>query len=234
MARAVPPERFGKLIEAATKVFVERGYRQTQMSEVADALGLAKGTLYGYVESKESLFDAAVRFSDQVNVTAPERLPLPTPPLASTANYIRDRLASEASELRLVAALAHPPAKADRAREFESIVRDLYRRMSRNRRAIKLVDRCAPEHPELAAVWFQQGRWAQVELLAEYVRRRSASGYLREVPSIPLAARMMLETITLWAVHMPWDPAPRAFGDHDVEDAVVDLVVHAYIKESRR
>jgi AcrR family transcriptional regulator len=52
------------LIEVATQTFVARGYRLTQMSDVAEALGVAKGTLYGYVESKEALFDAAVRLAD--------------------------------------------------------------------------------------------------------------------------------------------------------------------------
>jgi hypothetical protein len=29
---------------------------------------------------------------------------------------------------------------------------------------------------------------------------------------------------------MPWDASPRAFADDEVEDAVVDMLVHAYTK----
>ncbi len=72
------------------------------------------------------------------------------------------------------------------------------------------------------------GRWGQVALLAAYLERRIAEGSLRAVPSVPLAARMVLETIATWAIHMPWDPSPRPFADADVEDAVVDMLVHAY------
>lgn len=34
------------LIDAATGVFIAQGYRRTQMSDIAEAMGLAKGTVY--------------------------------------------------------------------------------------------------------------------------------------------------------------------------------------------
>ena len=232
MARNIPAERFAALIEAATRTFVARGYRQTQMSDVADALGVAKGTLYRYVDSKEGLLDAAVRFADgHLALPAPTAFPLPTPAAGSTAGHVRDRLEEEVGTLELCAALAR---SAPEPAEFERIVRDLFRRMSRNRRALKLVDRCAVDHPELAAVWFEEGRWGQVALLSRYLERGIAAGHLRAVPSIPLAARMVLETIALWAIHLPWDPSPRPYDDAEVEDAVVDLLVHAHVKEPPR
>jgi AcrR family transcriptional regulator len=222
------------LIQVATKTFVSRGYRLTQMSDVAEALGVAKGTLYGYVESKEALFDAAVRFADGLGAE-PEvgELPLPTPPDGSTVEYIQQRLLEEARELELVKALSRPKGTRAKPDEFENIVRDLFRCMSRNRRALKLVDRCAIDHPGLASVWFEQGRYGQVELLASYLERRASEGKVRSVP-YPLSARMALETIALWAIHMPWDPSPRPFADDEVENAVVDLLVHAYAKEKTR
>jgi len=54
MVRRVPEARFAQLIEAATRVFIEQGYRRTQMADIAEALGVAKGTLYGYVENGQS------------------------------------------------------------------------------------------------------------------------------------------------------------------------------------
>lgn len=232
MVRTVPAGRFKRLIDVATSTFVARGYRLTQMSDVAEALGVAKGTLYGYVESKEALFDAAVRFADgQADAPEPSGLPFPTPPAGSTVAYVRARLMEEARELELVRVLAMPAGTRVKSDELEVIVRDLFRRMSRNRRALKLVDRCAVDHPELASVWFEEGRWGQVALLASYLERRIAQGRLRAVPNVQLAARMLLETIALWAIHLPWDPSPRPFAEGEVENAVVDMLVHAHAKE---
>lgn len=232
MARSIPEDRFARLIEVATRTFVARGFRLTQMSDVAQALGVAKGTLYGYVESKEALFDAAVRFADAQGVAPePGTLPLPTPAAGSTVRYIQARLLDEARELELVRALSRPKGARTKPNELESIVRDLYRRMSRNRRALKLVDRCAVDFPELAAVWFEQGRYSQVALLATYLEKRIDEGKVRPVPNVQLAARMVLETVALWAIHMPWDASPHPVAEDDVESAVVDMLIHAYAKE---
>jgi AcrR family transcriptional regulator len=52
--------RRAEILDAAVTVFAGRGYRDTNLQDVADALGVAKGTLYLYYPSKEELFLAAV------------------------------------------------------------------------------------------------------------------------------------------------------------------------------
>ena len=66
MARQIPSHRFSELVHAGTGVFIEFGYQRAQMADVASALGVAKGTLYGYVESKEALFLLCTRYCDTV------------------------------------------------------------------------------------------------------------------------------------------------------------------------
>jgi AcrR family transcriptional regulator len=48
-------EREDQLLETATRLFKEKGYHNTSMQDLADALGLQKGSLYYYIESKEEL-----------------------------------------------------------------------------------------------------------------------------------------------------------------------------------
>lgn len=66
------------------------------MAAVAEALGVAKGTVYRYVESKEALVDAVVRFADE---DAPDlreiSLPLAIPDATGTIRFIRERLERE-------------------------------------------------------------------------------------------------------------------------------------------
>lgn len=49
-------EREAKIIAAAETLLTEKGYYAINMDEVAHAVGLAKGTLYLYVKTKEELF----------------------------------------------------------------------------------------------------------------------------------------------------------------------------------
>ena len=156
--------------------------------------------------------------------------PIQTPPAGATVKRLEDRIAKEAADLRLVQVVAAEPGP-DAASELRDVLVDLYRRASRNRFAIKLADRCASDHPDLAGVWFGRGRWAQHELLMHYMQTRIAAGKLRPVPSIPVAARTALETVAFWAVHRHWDPSPQSIEEDAVETAVVDLLVHSLIQE---
>jgi AcrR family transcriptional regulator len=49
-----------EILDAAAKVFAERGYADTDVQIVADGLGVGKGTVYRYFASKRELFLAAV------------------------------------------------------------------------------------------------------------------------------------------------------------------------------
>lgn len=221
MARQIPSDRFASLIAAGTETFVAQGYRRTQMQDVAEALGVAKGTVYATVSSKEALFLACVRFAD--GIEPPPDLtswPLPAPAGGELLALVAQRLA-EVSELALHGVAGAEPGSP--VAEIELIVTDLMRRLARHRRAIKLVDRCAPEIPELAELWFGAGRARLVGQLRDYLVLRAEQGLLKS-PANPalwdVVARTIVETCVLWAVHLAWDPAPTAFQSAAAGDDV--------------
>jgi AcrR family transcriptional regulator len=233
MARAIPPDRFQQLIDCATRVFIERGYAHTQMADVAEAMGVGKGTLYLYVESKDALFDLVVRSADSESpFTTPPQLPIPTPRPGATLQHVRHRVAKQPPLPTLLAALARKRVTDPRA-ELTEIVREMYRTLSGNRRGIKLMDRSAQFHPELAAVWFTGARGALMEALATYLESRIRLKLFRSVPDTAVAARVILEMIVTWAVHRHWDPSPQAIDDQVAEDTVVQFIVGGLMKEVR-
>jgi AcrR family transcriptional regulator len=54
-ASRAPRRRDGDVLEAAVKVFYERGYSDATVQDVADELGILKGSLYHYIDTKEDL-----------------------------------------------------------------------------------------------------------------------------------------------------------------------------------
>jgi AcrR family transcriptional regulator len=52
-----PPRkrRDREVVDAAAQIFYERGYADASVQDVADALGILKGSLYHYIETKEDL-----------------------------------------------------------------------------------------------------------------------------------------------------------------------------------
>jgi AcrR family transcriptional regulator len=229
MARRIPEHRFEELVRAATEVFIERGYRRTQMSDVAEAVGVAKGTLYGYVESKDALLALCLRVADDPGpIPVPEVLPLASPAPGSLRAQITQALKQGNRQPRLEAALERAEAE-DPAEEMRGVLEELYDLILANRHRVKLLDRCA-DHPELGAIWQEQGREVPRAALARYLERRADAGRIPRPSNPRLAARILLETVTTWALHIHWDRAPERYDPAEARDAVIDLLVRGFTR----
>ena len=231
MARTRPNDRIERLVDVAAEVFIEQGYARTQMADVAAALGVAKGTLYLYVESKEALFDLVARYADVEQPFAKlPALPVRTPKAGATVKFVRERLAQGQVPRALAQALSRSRVGDVRA-ECEAIVRELYDTLAKNRRGIKLIDRSARDYPELAALWFEGARGGLVTALVRYLEDRARRKAIRPMRDSTVTARLVVETLVFWAVHRHWDAHPQAVDDAVAEEAVVRFVLDALTKE---
>ncbi len=226
MARRIPEKRFDELVDAATEVFIARGYRLTQMSDIAEAVGVAKGTLYGYVESKDALFLLCLVYADrEVPLERPAELPVRKPRAGELAALIKQRVSGQSTPPALSEALGRERADDPRA-ELEAVVREFYRILERFCRTIKLMDRCS-DHPELGDVWQTEGREAPRAALVRYLEMRMQAGQLRRVANVRLAARMIIEVTTTWAIHIKWDRSPEDFDPDEARENAIDFLVSA-------
>jgi AcrR family transcriptional regulator len=55
------PNRWADVTEAAAKIFRDKGYHAATLEDVADEVGMLKGSLYNYITTKEDLLFAVVR-----------------------------------------------------------------------------------------------------------------------------------------------------------------------------
>ncbi len=68
MPKVVPEykeEAKSRILEAANKVFAEKGYHEATMDDIAKRLGVSKGAIYLYFPSKEDLFEAMCKTAPQ-------------------------------------------------------------------------------------------------------------------------------------------------------------------------
>lgn len=73
-------DRRERLLEVAARVFSERGYRGASMQDLANSLGILKGSIYAHIESKEDLLFEIVdrgadRFIDRLKAVASKDAP---------------------------------------------------------------------------------------------------------------------------------------------------------------
>lgn len=225
MPRVTPPDRLEKLLDAAATAFVQHGFQRTQMDDIAERLGVSKGTVYRSVDSKETLFAAVIAWGD-----TPEQIPdgviAPGTDAAAMATTVAADLAEAVSGLELTAIVTgrrRLRSAGGFGDEVESVTTGLCQLMRRRRIAIMVIDRCACEIPELAAIWFGDGRYALVDLWQAYLDQRSA--HLTNDVDTAILARTAVELITTWTVKMPWDPAPRPYPD-DTTAACATMIRH--------
>jgi AcrR family transcriptional regulator len=228
MARPRPPDRLEHLAASAVKVFTARGYRRAQMADVAREMGVAPGTLYLYVESKEALFDLAVRYSlANGEGELPNSLPIPTPAPGTLAAHVRARLARATALPSLAAALSgdSPP---DARAEFLAILGELYDAAAHFRQARNLLVATALDWPELPAIWYDDVRRGLNRRLIQYLERRIEQQLLRELPDVAAGARLIGETVAWFARNRYRDPSASAIDDDTARRTVLHVLTHAF------
>lgn len=53
--------RWLELLDAAAEIFYEKGYDATSLQDIADSVGILKGSIYYYIETKQDLLDQLLR-----------------------------------------------------------------------------------------------------------------------------------------------------------------------------
>lgn len=224
MARKRPEGGLDRLLDAATRVFVARGYRRTQMTDVAREMGVSAGTLYAYVEGKEALFHLLV---DRAFTGAPAEappLPVRTPAPGETLARLRERLAQETTLPRLAAASTKARA-SDPRRELEAVLTELYDLIERTRSGTALIERSALDMPSLATLFYVEVRRELIARLTRYLEKRIRGRQLRRVPEPAAVARLIVETTTWFARHRLRDADATAIDDATARVTAIDFLL---------
>jgi AcrR family transcriptional regulator len=223
-------DRLPELVDAATAVFAEKGYKATQMADVAAAMGVAAGSLYNYVEGKEGLFALCLDSMMREGTVPPDlTLPLATPPLEVTLRRLDERAAAWLELRALNAALRGQPPEGGAGGELAAVVAELYDLVGRTREAIDMIERSARDLPELASLFYHQWRRPLLRKIGAYLESRMGSGQFRRLDDLKVAAVFVLETVAWSASHRFHDPDGRRLDDASTRSTIIDLIVGTFM-----
>jgi AcrR family transcriptional regulator len=117
--------RQAEVLGAAAQLFATRGYSGTTVQDVADVLGILKGSLYHYIETKEDLLyrilDEAHDELDAILAVARAREGLA--PLDRLEAYVRDQVAYHTTHLPEVTIYYHDLDRLSPARRAQILER---------------------------------------------------------------------------------------------------------------
>jgi AcrR family transcriptional regulator len=90
--------RRDELVAVAARLFAERGYHGTSMADLAEAMGVQKGSLYSLTGSKQDLLLVVTREGAAAFHTALDRVPEDADPLSRIGAALRGHLAVVAEQ----------------------------------------------------------------------------------------------------------------------------------------
>ncbi|HTX13039.1 MAG TPA: TetR/AcrR family transcriptional regulator [Solirubrobacteraceae bacterium] len=101
-------KRQREIIDAAAEIFYRKGYSETSVQDVADAVGILKGSLYYYIDSKEDLlFQMLLEVHEDAKSVVTETASLEIPPLDRLRRYIQRHVEYNARNLAKIAVYYH-------------------------------------------------------------------------------------------------------------------------------
>jgi AcrR family transcriptional regulator len=197
------------------------------MADVGAAAGMSSGSVFNYVESKEALFHLVFAHAFEAVGDSPDGIPFPTPEAGVTARLIEAKLRSIPVPYLKAALAADEPS--DVGVELRGIVLERYAIQESLWPVLAVIERCAPEVPEIEEFYFRRTRVGYFGRLAAYLEKRALSGHLRAMPDFAVAARIVSEMISWFAWHRKEGRDARLYDDDAARDTVVAFVCAALL-----
>jgi TetR/AcrR family transcriptional regulator, cholesterol catabolism regulator len=197
-SEARPRRRDAEVLEAAANIFYERGYASATVQDVADALGMLKGSLYYYIDSKEDLlYRLMVEIHDGVDAVFTEADSVEgLSAIEHLERYVKSTVEFNARNLKKISVYYHDMDQLSGARHKEILAR---RRTHENHVAalIRQAQADGDAAPDLDAKllancvfapiiwmyrWYRPGRGVSVEELSDTCARFVRYGLTGGVP----------------------------------------------------
>lgn len=110
------PDRFQEIVDAAAQIILHKGYSATSIQDIADSVGILKGSLYHYVRSKEDFLYRIIKdVYDEALADIARVSSMDAPALEKLAAFVR---------AHVVFAAGHLTAYTIQVREFDRLAQE--------------------------------------------------------------------------------------------------------------
>jgi AcrR family transcriptional regulator len=202
-----PEHRPEEILDAALRVFAQRGLHQTSLEEVAKEAGISKGTIYLYFKNKEELFVAAA----QRVVPHPDEI---------------DKTGSTA-----------PDTGSDLAQLLHEIAQTAYRRFCTPAYLafFSMMAAEALRHPEWGELYFRRVVLALNHRLAEIFTRAIQAGQCRPIDPV-LVSRAFVGMFLMMALSQEHLGGKKytPLAERTVIDTLTDIFLRGLAPEDSR
>lgn len=222
--RRKDPDRLATLADAALAVFTERGYRLTQVADIASAAGVSAGSIYNYAEGKDALLKLAVlHAAGRIGEVTP---PLAAPGLDGVVELIDAILTPVTLDWPVLTRAGRDPALPFRE-TLSAIVDETFAFLSARYRLIWLLDRLSLEMDAVRDIHVLGAKTRFLRQLTAFLALHLED----DEAAVAAVARGILEVIVWFAMHRHRDRLFPALGDETALTLARRLVLDGAVEQ---
>lgn len=217
--------RMNSIYDAASHLFINKGYARTQMKDIAKEIGLSTGMLYVYFTGKREILSFLLKGTiEPAFVTQEFELPIQSGLFESLDNEIMEAFEQNAKRFS-----AHLDDIANYP--LEQMLSDAFDVISKYGVGCLLIEKNPDDFKKLTAYYKEYRQKFYTQVLS-YITQYIQNGSFRQVEHPQYIARLIIETLSWWGMHISND-AYEIQKDIPVATAksiCLDNLLHAYKK----
>ncbi len=217
--------RLAAVYEAAGTLFATRGYSATQVSQIAEAAGIATGTVYALFAGKKAILTYVLLATlDPSYLDQEIELPVQE---AST-----ERLMQHLSRILddLFEAIGRRTEEGEPVLSFSGMLSVLFDYVADYHQAFNIINSHEDVLPELGRT-YRRSVDRLYRLMGNDMRTYIARGEVREVALPDLHIHNILEEITWWAMYVPYQAPDLKIPVVRAKEIALDVLRHAYLAQ---
>ncbi len=215
--------RMNLIFDAASQLFINKGYARTQMKDIAKELGLSTGMLYIYFTGKRDILSFLLKGTIEPSfITQEFELPI-----RSDLFHSLDHEIMEAFEENTKAFSAH----LDNITNYplEQMLSDAFDVISKYGIGCLLIEKNPDDLGSLIR-YYNEYRQMFYHQVLSYITKYMENGTFRQVEFPEYVTRLMIETLSWWGMHITNDAFET---QHNITVATaksicMDNLLHAY------
>lgn len=215
--------RMNLIFDAASQLFINKGYARTQMKDIAKEIGLSTGMLYIYFTGKRDILSFLLKGTIEPSfITQEFELPI-----RSDLFYSLDREIMEAFEQNTKAFAAHLNDIANYP--LEQMLFDAFDVISKYGIGCLLIEKNPDDLGNLIS-YYKEYRQRFYHQVLSYITKYMENGTFRRVEFPEYVTRLIIETLSWWGMHITNDAfeTQNNIAVATAKSICMDNLLHAY------
>lgn len=217
--------RMRLIFDAASHLFINKGYARTQMKDIAKEIGLSTGMLYVYFTGKRDILSFILKGTiDPSFITQEFELPIRSEIFDSLDEEIMDALEGNTKEF---SSHLHDIANYP----LERMLSDAFDIISKYGIGCLVIEKNPDDLGKLTG-YYKEYRQKFFNQVLSYITQYMQNGTFRQVELPQYVTRLIIETLSWWGMHIANDAyeIQRDIPAQTAKNICMDNLLYAYMR----